>query len=116
VTTFSGREALVAVKDDNTVSYTDAQQVQSVSFDFDGSLEDIYQLGSRDPQEIKEGTIAISGTLERLFESGNFSAMGTSLLESCKGNPLTWYRCCWERNRIRNLPRFGDRCFLGELR
>lgn len=88
---YSGREALVAVKNANTVAYTDAAQVQSISFDFDGSLEDIHHLGSRLPKEIKEGTIAISGTIERLFESGNFSAMLTTLLLACQGNPLTEY-------------------------
>jgi len=81
LTTYSGREALVAVKTDNTVAYTDASQTQSVSFDFDGGLEEIYHLGSRDPQEIKEGSIAISGTISRLFESGNYSAAGMTFAD-----------------------------------
>lgn len=88
---YTGRQALVAVKEGSAPVYTEADQTQSVSFDFDGSLEDIHHLGSRDPQDIKEGTIAISGTLERLFETGDFSAMGTTLLLACQGNPLTEY-------------------------
>jgi len=40
---------------------------QSASIDFGGSLEDVYTLGSRDPQEIKEGQKSISGTIDQLY-------------------------------------------------
>lgn len=89
--TYTGRQALVAVKTDNTVAYTDAAQIQSVGFDFEGNLEEIHHMGSRDPQKITEGTIEISGTMERLYESGDFSAMATTWLLACQGNPLTEY-------------------------
>ena len=78
----------MAVDVDNGVAYTDAAQVQSVGFDFDGGLEEIYHLGSRDPKEIKEGTISISGTIERLFESGNFSAAATTFCGMATDDPL----------------------------
>lgn len=42
---------------------------QSVTIDFEGSLEDVYTLGSRDPQEIKEGQKSISGTIDQLYAS-----------------------------------------------
>ena len=74
--TFSGRQAVVAVKTDNTVAYTDKDQVQSVEVNHDQDLSEVYQLGDVDPQELKEGTIAIHGTITRLFETGNFSASG----------------------------------------
>ena len=88
MTTYHGTEALVAVDVDNGVAYTDADQVQSFSVTFDGSLEEIYQLGDRDPQEIKEGTISISGTIERLFETGNFSAAATTFCGMATDDPL----------------------------
>jgi len=71
----------VAVDIDNGVAYSDSlatDQVQSVSFNFDGGLEEIYHLGDRDPKEIKEGNIAISGSIERYFGSANFSASATT--------------------------------------
>jgi len=40
---------------------------QSASIDFGGSLEDVYTLGSRNPQEIKEGSISIGGTIDQLY-------------------------------------------------
>ena len=86
--TFSGRQALVAVDVDSGVAYTDADQAQSISIDFEGNLENIYQLGDRDPQEIKEGTIAISGTIERHFETGNFSSSGTTFCGMATDDPL----------------------------
>ena len=87
MSTYSGRQAKVAVKTDNTVAYTDAAQVQSISIDYEGNLENIYMLGDRNPQEIKEGTIAISGTIERNFVTGNFSAAGTTFMMLAATNP-----------------------------
>lgn len=84
MTTYHGSEAKVAAKTDNTVAYTDADQVQTLSIDFDGGIHDIHELGTRDPQEIKEGHIGISGSLTRLFETGNFSAAGANLLDLAK--------------------------------
>jgi len=75
-TTFSGGQAKVAVKTDNTVAYTDADQVESISIDHSQPLTEVYQLGDVDPQELKEGTIAISGTITRKYETGSFSAAG----------------------------------------
>ena len=40
---------------------------QSASIDFEGSLEDVYTLGSRNPQEVKEGQISIGGTIDQLY-------------------------------------------------
>ncbi len=42
---------------------------QSVTINFEGSLTDVYTLGDRDPQEIKEGIKSISGTIEQLYVS-----------------------------------------------
>lgn len=73
---YHGTQCKVAIKT-TAPAYTDwktTDKVQSVSFDFEGNLEDIYMLGDRDPQEVKEGTIAISGTIERLFGTTTFSA------------------------------------------
>ncbi len=69
---FHGTQCKVAVDVDNGVAFTDAlatDKVQSVSINFEGNLVDVYTLGERDPQEIKEGTIAISGTIEQLYAS-----------------------------------------------
>lgn len=75
-TTFSGRQAKVAAKTDNTVAYTDTDQVESISIDHSQPLTEIYQMGDTDPQELKEGTISISGSIVRKYETGNFSATG----------------------------------------
>ena len=75
-TTFSGRQAKVAVDIDSGVAYTDADQVESISVEHAQALEEVYQLGDTDPQELKEGTISISGSITRKYETGNFSAAG----------------------------------------
>lgn len=51
-----------------------------ITIDFDGSLENIHKLGSRDPQEIKEGPKTISGRIDWMFISRDL--MGTFLTES----------------------------------
>lgn len=89
--TFSGVQALVAAKTDNTVAFSDAEQTQSFEVSFEGNLQNIYQLGARETQEIKEGTIEIEGSFTRYFEGGNFSAMATTLILACQGSPQTEY-------------------------
>ncbi len=42
---------------------------QSMTIDFEGNLMDVYTLGERDPQEIKEGVKKISGTIDQLYAS-----------------------------------------------
>jgi len=73
-TTFSGRQAVVGVDINALVAYTDADQVESISIEHAQELTEIYQLGDVAPQELKEGTISISGTITRKYETGNFSA------------------------------------------
>ncbi len=80
---YHGTQCKVVVKTANPL-FTDwltTDKVQSVSFDFEGNLTDIYMLGDRDPQEVKEGTIAISGTIERIFGTANFSATAVKFNE-----------------------------------
>ena len=75
-TTFSGVQAKVAVKTDNSVAYSDHDQVESIDINHSQPLTEVYILGDVDPQELKEGTISISGTITRKYETGNFSAAG----------------------------------------
>ncbi len=89
--TFHGTQAKMAVDVDNGVAVADwetTDQVQSLTFDFEGNLTDIYMLGDRDPQEIKEGTIAISGTITRFFGTENFSASATTFCGMATDDPL----------------------------
>lgn len=88
---YHGTQCKLAVDIDNGVAFGDwltTDRVQSVTFDFEGNLMDIYMLGDRDPQEIKEGTIAISGTIERIFGTTNFSASATTFMEMATADPL----------------------------
>ena len=88
---YHGTQAKIAVDVDNGVAFDDwavTDQVQSMSFDFEGNLTDVYMLGDRDPQEIKEGTIAISGTITRFFGTENFSASATSFCGMATDSPL----------------------------
>ena len=88
---YHGTQCKLAVDVDAGVAFTDVlatDKVQSVSFDFDGSLMEVYMLGDRDPQEVKEGTIAISGTIERIFGSANFSASATTFCGMVTDDPL----------------------------
>jgi len=88
---YHGTQCKVAVDVDNGVAFTDwlaTDKVQSVGFDFAGNLEDVYMLGDRDPQEIKEGTIAISGTIERIFGTADFSASTTTFCGMATDSPL----------------------------
>ena len=80
-TTFSGQQAIVAVKNAADVAYTDADQVESIDVNHEQDLTEIYILGDVDPQELKEGTIAISGTITRKYETGNFSASGKTFFD-----------------------------------
>ncbi len=73
-TTFSGRQAVVGVDVNSGVAYTDAGQVESISVEHNQDLTYVYQLGDVDPQELKEGTVSISGSITRKYETGNFSA------------------------------------------
>ena len=89
--TFSGVQGKMAVDVDNGVAVADwatTDQVQSMSFDFEGNLTDVYMLGDRDPQEIKEGTIAISGTITRFFGTEDFSASATTFCGMATDSPL----------------------------
>ena len=79
--TYHGSQAKVAVKTANTVAYTDASPTTDLSIDFAGDLEEIYIHGNRNPQELKEGHIAISGSITRDLTTGNFSASGVKFLE-----------------------------------
>ena len=40
---------------------------QGLTTDFEGNLTDVHHLGDRDPKEIKEGVIALSGTITQLY-------------------------------------------------
>ena len=65
---YHGTQCKVAVKTDNTVAFGDwetTDKVQSVSFNFEGNLVDVYMLGDRDPQEIKEVAAAANAPAER---------------------------------------------------
>lgn len=85
-TTFSGRQAVVAVKNASDVAYTDKDQVESISIEHSQALEEVYQLGDTDPQELKEGTISFSGSITRKFETGNFSASGATFKDIATGS------------------------------
>ena len=74
--TFHGSQVKIAVKAGSTPAYTDADATTDFSLDYSGDLEEIYQHGDRDPQELKEGHVAISGSIARNFKTGNFSAAG----------------------------------------
>ena len=54
------------------ISYYTTAEVgmgQSASIDFEGSLEETYKLGDRDPQDLKAGLKTISGTIAQLYAS-----------------------------------------------
>ena len=80
---YHGTQCKVAVKTTAPAfgDWLATDKVQSVSFDFEGNLMDVYMLGDRDPQEVKEGTIAISGTIERIFGAATFSATAVPFME-----------------------------------
>jgi len=40
---------------------------QGVGIDYGGSLEEVYELGNRNPVELKEGNIAVSGSIDALY-------------------------------------------------
>jgi len=89
--TYHGTQAKIAVDVDAGVAHTDwetTDQVQSMSFEFEGNLTDVYMLGARLPTEIKEGTIAISGSITRFFGTTNFSASATSFCGMATDTPL----------------------------
>lgn len=88
MSTYHGTEGLVAVDIDSGVAFGDADDTTSFSTDFEGGIEEIYRLGSRLPQELKEGQIAISFTLERHFQAGNYSSAGTTFMGMVTTIPL----------------------------
>lgn len=53
-----------------SISYYTAAYVgrgQNVSMEFEGELTEIFELGSRNPQELKEGKIKLGGTIGQLY-------------------------------------------------
>ena len=95
--TFHGTESKLAVDVDAGVAVGDwltTDQVQSMSFEFEGNLTDVYMLGDRDPQEIKEGTIAISGSITRFFGIEAFSGSTTTFCGMATDSPLDEFWVC----------------------
>lgn len=55
-----------------SISYYTAAYVgrgQGASIDYGSDLEDVHELGSRSPQELKEGHVSISGAIDALYVS-----------------------------------------------
>ena len=55
-----------------SISYFTAAYVgrgQGASIDYGSDLEDVHELGSRSPQELKEGHVSISGSIDALYVS-----------------------------------------------
>jgi hypothetical protein len=73
--TYHGSQLKVAVKS-TTPAYTDATATTDISWEFSRDIETIYKHGDPAPQEIKAGHWAVTGTLTRNYEQGNFSAAG----------------------------------------
>lgn len=82
MSTFHGSQAKFAMKTDNTVASSDAQGGLTYSMEQDGGVHSVHETGDRDPQEIKEGKIEIDGEFERDYESGNYSAVGSTLQQA----------------------------------
>jgi len=104
---FHGTQAKVVVKTANPL-YTDwktTDKVQSVSFDFAGSLEDIYMMGDRDPQEVKEGSIAISGTIERIFGVTVFSGSAVQFADLAIAPALLGWEVAIFPNGVAAVPK-----------
>lgn len=79
MTTYHGTEVKVAAKTDNTVAYTDADQVIDFNLRQGGNVFTRHELGERLPQELKAGKIETELTFTRAWESGDFSAAGDDL-------------------------------------
>jgi hypothetical protein len=117
--TYHGSQALVAIKTDNTVAFTDSDQAQSISHDFDGGLHYTRQLGSRSPYEVKEGHIGIRVSLTAFYETGNFSAAGESLLSLSMTSTEVWVAIFPEGDAspkiLLNNVKFGEHSFGQDL-
>ena len=61
----------VATSEGGLVGATAEAQVQSVSPSHSGSLEEVYAIGSRSPQELKEGKIAIALKIDVNYVAGS---------------------------------------------
>jgi len=78
---------------------------QGATIVYDQEIRDVYQLGDEDPQELKEGTIAISGTIALLWT--NRSMSGTYLGKSDFYKKLAAYSLYLYPNKeVTGQPRF----------
>lgn len=85
MTVYHGSQVKIAVKTANDVAFTDADATTDVSFDFDRELSEVYIHGDTAPQQLTAGHYAISGTITRDFETGNFSAAGMTFFAMAQG-------------------------------
>lgn len=90
MTTFHGSEVVIGAKNASDVAYTDSDQNQSVTIDFDGGLHELYKMGSRDPQEIKAGMKSFSISIERHWENSNYASCGATLQSLAEASTEIW--------------------------
>lgn len=90
-TTYHGTETKVGGKTDNTVAFTDADQVQDITVTQEGNVINRHELGTRAPQELKAGKIETDVTFTRFWESGNFSAIGSTLQAAWEAATELWF-------------------------
>jgi hypothetical protein len=82
--TYHGSQLKVAVKA-TTPAYGDATATIEFSWDWARDKEIVYKHGDPAPQEIKSGHWAITGSITRKYEQGNFSAAGVTFAAMAMG-------------------------------
>jgi hypothetical protein len=82
--TYHGTQVKVAVKS-TTPAYTDAAATTDFTLNYDSDIVDVFAHGSRLPAELKDGHVKITGTLQRDFTTGNFSAAGVTFFAMATG-------------------------------
>jgi hypothetical protein len=82
--TYHGAQLKVAVKA-TTPAYTDATATTEISWEWARDSEVVHKHGDPAPQEIKTGHWAITGSITRKYEQGNFSAAGVTFAAMAMG-------------------------------
>jgi hypothetical protein len=95
-------------------SGSDEDHIQNVSPNFGNSLESIYELGSREPQLVKEGNIEISVDITAFYQSDTPTTWTTRCGVGAIGALTEYYLAIYPAKysggnpEIRCLGKFGD--------
>ena len=88
---YIGTQHKVAMKNASDVAVTDADDVETFDLSQTRDQEERHAMGDPDVKEIKAGKMnAATGSIQRDYETGNFSALGSTPLAAMQAGTEAW--------------------------